>query len=265
MVNKVIGRISLFTPMGRARGSSFSKVSAVLFVKRESTEPTQPGYETLPAVLQLRNLLGEFATYVHPFEALRSCKLHRPDHTGSNNDSPFPVAALGGTFDHLHAAHKLLLHLALFLTSRKLIVGLMADHLLSSKDNADLVQPLPQRIAVVRDFLRRCDDMIDLDVVEIQDPFGPTAWDPDIQCLVVSRETLSGGEAVNRKRAEKAFDQLEVFVIDVIASELEGAGDGEGVTTMDLTGSKDEKELKELKMGSTAIRQWIRDHGEADK
>ena len=35
----------------------------------------------------------------------------------------FPVVALGGTFDHLHAGHKILLSMAASLASRKLIVG----------------------------------------------------------------------------------------------------------------------------------------------
>jgi pantetheine-phosphate adenylyltransferase len=103
-------------------------------------------------------------------------------------------------------------------------------------------------------------------VVEIHDPFGPTAWDSDIQCLVVSKETMSGGKAVNAKRQEKGLGQLDVSAIDVIASTLHeevmmGTGDG-GSIAKDLSAEDDESKLKELKMGSTAIRQWIRDHSE---
>lgn len=35
----------------------------------------------------------------------------------------YPVVALGGTFDHLHAGHKILLSMGAWLASRKLIVG----------------------------------------------------------------------------------------------------------------------------------------------
>mgnify|MGYP002718671144 FL=1 len=35
----------------------------------------------------------------------------------------YPVVALGGTFDHLHSGHKILLTMAASITSRKLIVG----------------------------------------------------------------------------------------------------------------------------------------------
>lgn len=119
---------------------------------------------------------------------------------------------------------------------------------------------------------------VEMDVVEIHDPLGPTGWDPDIQGLVVSRETLSGGEMVNRHRREKGLSELELFVIDVISHldvPLGGRDGSEGkrdevdvrdedededvntIRTLDLAGERDEKRLKELKMGSTAIREWI--------
>lgn len=213
--------------------------------------------------------------------------------TSPSQSKGYPVVALGGTFDHLHAAHKLLLHLALFLTTRKLIVGVMSDSLLASKSNAELVQPLSERIEGVKAFLTRVQSRdigtrvgstqqtreessdatdqnssaeagVELDVLEIHDAYGPTRSDPDIQALVVSRETLSGGEAVNRVRREGGLSELEVYVIDVIAGEAQSDRDSSKVETTDLSGIMDEKALKELKMGSTAIRQWIREHGEGD-
>ena len=51
-----------------------------------------------------------------------------PPHTslppGADNVKPsLPVAALGGTFDHLHAGHKILLSMAAWISQRKVIVG----------------------------------------------------------------------------------------------------------------------------------------------
>ena len=203
------------------------------------------------------------------------------------------VVALGGTFDHLHAAHKLLLHLALFLSTRKLIIGITADALLASKSHADLVESYDHRAGAVTDFLSRHNALrgrapVELDPVRISDVYGPTGYDPNIDALVLSRETVAGGDAINKLRGEKGLRELDVFVIDVIASMLDGAEGGgpggtavepvdpageddveregrihvrvgEEVRTLDLSGEADEKRLKELKMGSTAIRQWIAD------
>jgi pantetheine-phosphate adenylyltransferase len=242
------------------------------------------GYEDLPLPFKLISLKPT----IIPNPSSLTFQSRVSDHNTSQEvDSPAPpVVALGGTFDHLHAAHKLLLHLALFLATRKLIVGVMSSDQLASKSNAQLVESLEERVRGVEEFLVRCgavkgrearDDedakqdvgdehrdagRVVMDVVEINDPLGPTAWDPDIQALVVSRETISGGEFVNRKRREEGLSELELFVIDVISSDLDH-GDGsemvEGVVR-DLRDVTSESRLKEVKMGSTAIRQWIKDH-----
>lgn len=40
-----------------------------------------------------------------------------------SDPSSYPVVVLGGTFDHLHAGHKILLSMAAWITDEKLIVG----------------------------------------------------------------------------------------------------------------------------------------------
>ena len=44
----------------------------------------------------------------------------------------YPVVALGGTFDHLHAGHKILLSMGAWIASEKLIVGITGAPFLSS-------------------------------------------------------------------------------------------------------------------------------------
>jgi len=64
-----------------------------------------------------------------------------------------------------------------------------------NKANKHVLEPLALRISRVRSFLALFKPNLEYDIVPIQDVYGPTAVDPNIQGLVVSKETLSGGAA----------------------------------------------------------------------
>ena len=76
--------------------------------------------------------------------------------------------------------------------------------------------------------------------VEISDPFGPTITEENLGAIVVSKETHSGGAAVNEERVKKGWKGLAVFEVDVLQS-------GEAATATDLEGF-------ESKISSTDIR-----------
>ncbi|KAF7305048.1 CTP-transf-like domain-containing protein [Mycena kentingensis (nom. inval.)] len=156
-----------------------------------------------------------------------------------------PVVALGGTFDHLHAGHKILLSMGAFLASEKLIVGVTDDALLTRKAHAEVLESLPTRIAAVRTFLTAFKPGLVYDIVPINDVYGPTGWDPNIQALVVSKETASGAASIASHRAEHALPALETFTIDVISATETSISDDNA----DF--------MKQAKMSSTYIREWI--------
>ncbi|EJD44148.1 Nucleotidylyl transferase [Auricularia subglabra TFB-10046 SS5] len=162
----------------------------------------------------------------------------------------YPVVALGGTFDHLHAGHKILLTMSAALASRKLIVGVTDDVLLVRKKNRHVLEPLGLRIARTRGFLELIKPGLELDIVPIQDVYGPTGWEADIQALVVSRETLPGAASIAKLREEKDLPKLDVFIINVVSHDAARV----------LGESLDAETLVKSKMSSTAIRQWIVDH-----
>ncbi|KAJ7109520.1 hypothetical protein C8R44DRAFT_884547 [Mycena epipterygia] len=165
----------------------------------------------------------------------------------TNPDAPslFPVVALGGTFDHLHAGHKILLSMAAWIASEKLIVGVTDDALLTRKAHAHVLESLAQRIAAVRTFLCAFKPGLAYDIVPISDVYGPTGWDPNIQALVVSRETASGAASIASHRAAHGLPALQTFTIDVISSTSTSLSDA------------DAELLKQTKMSSTYIREWI--------
>lgn len=69
------------------------------------------------------------------------------------------------------------------------------DPLLVKKAYREVLEGFDVRIAAVREFLELFKRGVEYDIVPIVDVYGPTASDPNIQVLVVSRETLSGANA----------------------------------------------------------------------
>lgn len=167
--------------------------------------------------------------------------------------------AVGGTFDHLHAGHKLLLTMtALVLDSRSipgtcLTVGITGDELLKNKAFREELEDFPERQLAVQEFLLGILGLVSLShvleniqnventslqgrevhntlksgltikYVEIFDPCGPTITDETITALILSAETRDGGQVVNDKRREKGWSALEVFEVDVLdAGETDG-------------------------------------------
>ena len=167
--------------------------------------------------------------------------------------------AVGGTFDHLHAGHKLLLTMtALVLDPSSipgacLTVGITGDELLKNKRFKEELEDFHDRQLAVQEFLlgilalvspshvwkstllsketsspgREVHNMLKsgltIKYVEIFDPCGPTITDETITALVLSAETRDGGQVVNEKRREKGWMALEVFEVDVLdAGETNG-------------------------------------------
>lgn len=64
-----------------------------------------------------------------------------------------------------------------------------------NKKNKHVLESLTDRIDRVRSFLTAFKPSLEYLIVPIQDVYGPTTTDPDIQALVISKETLSGGAA----------------------------------------------------------------------
>ncbi|KAL1641497.1 hypothetical protein SLS58_006002 [Diplodia intermedia] len=190
--------------------------------------------------------------------------------------------AVGGTFDHLHIGHKLLLTMTAFAvepaasvegSKRAITIGITGDELLKNKKYAEYLESWDARQQRVFEFLHCIIDFappgggmqkveelnnpgpnghavnitlptnLVLKCVEIWDPYGPTITDESISALILSGETRSGGQAVNAKRQEKSWPELEVLEVDVLDAQEEQDAQGAGV-----------EQTFQSKLSSTEIR-----------
>jgi pantetheine-phosphate adenylyltransferase len=134
-------------------------------------------------------------------------------------ESSHKVVAVGGTFDHFHDGHKILLTAAAFLSAEKLIVGITDQELLNKKKFQEFLQSYDYRKHNILKFLNHIKPNLLIDPIAIRDVAGPTGYIEDIDALVVSRETVSGAEFINSLRAEKRLRSLKIHIINVIGGE----------------------------------------------
>lgn len=65
----------------------------------------------------------------------------------------------------------------------------------------ELMQTTEERIKAIHNFVTDVKPNLRYNMVPINDPFGPPITHPDFDCIVVSRETVRGAEAINKRRA----------------------------------------------------------------
>ena len=93
--------------------------------------------------------------------------------------------------------------------------------MLTEKKHAELLEPLITRSKNARAYLESCRPglMVHVSTLSKKPPLAVT--DANITCLVVSRETLDGAQALQKMRREALPDAppLEIVAVDVVAVE----------------------------------------------
>ncbi|EFN55928.1 hypothetical protein CHLNCDRAFT_145198 [Chlorella variabilis] len=145
-------------------------------------------------------------------------------------DWPSPVlqfskVAVGGTFDRLHAGHRLLLAATALLATRSIFVGITADALLATKKNRALLEGYAEREAAAVGYMQVVNPEATVVAGPLTNPKEPPlcAVDPEFDAIVVSEETVPGAHAINQTRAELGFPPLVIVVVGLIYSRRRAA------------------------------------------
>lgn len=194
---------------------------------------------------EYENHIQKYALTYFPNQSAKNVKIQRLQNLETSlkerEDGEVAVyqhTCVGGTFDRLHAGHKILLNHTLLATQSKLTIGVTDGEMNRKKVLTELMEPTSKRIDILRQFIRDSDPTKEASIVPITDMYGPTVTDASIDCLIVSEETHKGGNAVNQERAKRGLSELSVEVLGLV-------NDGE------------EEEDDEIKVSSSKARKKL--------
>ena len=122
---------------------------------------------------------------------------------------------MGGTFDVFHIGHETLIQRALDV-SEHVLIGLTTDEK-AGKDRPEfVVTPYADRKNRLAEWLRSEGVDKRVELVPLNDDWGPAALGEDFEGIIVSEETEGMAGALNQVRKEKGVDKLEVIVVPLV-------------------------------------------------
>jgi pantetheine-phosphate adenylyltransferase len=125
----------------------------------------------------------------------------------------YEIVAVGGTFDHFHKGHEKLLNKA-FEIGNYIMVGVTSNEFGGQKGS---IEPCSKRMSELEEFLQKFNSRYT--VKRLEEPYGPTVHDPQIDAIVVSRETEPVADKINEIRQKKGIKPLKIFVIGWVLAE----------------------------------------------
>ncbi len=158
----------------------------------------------------------------------------------------FNLVACGGTFDHFHKGHKFLLRLA-FSLGKKVVIGVTSDEYVkklkinpstSSGEKLKIIEPFESRRLAVLEFVESEKALEKVEIVAINDLFGPTrAKDFICDALVVSEASINSAKTINKERKKMGLSQLKIIVQKLIL-----ASDGKPIASFRIRNGEIDRE-----------------------
>ena len=112
----------------------------------------------------------------------------------------YEKVAVGGTFDKFHRGHKALLSKA-FEIGEKVVIGLSSDEFASKMGKPHKTATYVKRLKELEAFLDKNGLAKRAEIVPLNDPYGLTISGKGLDALVVSKETKSIADKINKIRS----------------------------------------------------------------
>ena len=122
---------------------------------------------------------------------------------------------MGGTFDILHIGHEALLTQASNIGD-KILVGLTTDERAKKDRNSDFLNSYEIRKRNLKSLLDSLGFLDKFEIVPLNDDWGPSVIDEDFEAIVVSGETKSTADIINKIRSKEGRNELQIAVVPMI-------------------------------------------------
>lgn len=124
---------------------------------------------------------------------------------------------LGGTFDHLHKGHKLLLKTALEIAGKKgsVYIGIANGPLLAEKNQ---ILPFYQRKEQIEQFIKHQPVHPEIFIRAIRTKYGPTLK-TEFDAIVISPETKKTAERINMEREKRGLKSMKIVEIPFVLAD----------------------------------------------
>lgn len=126
--------------------------------------------------------------------------------------------AVGGTFDQLHKGHKALIGKALEVGD-KVALGITSDSFVAQLGKLHRTASFEDRKRDILSYLATQGLADRVEIVPLDDSFGLTITNQDLDAIVVSQETERIAWAINRKRQSVGNKPLEVVVVTMVPAD----------------------------------------------
>jgi len=129
----------------------------------------------------------------------------------------YTTVATGGTFDHIHRGHIALLAKS-FEAGDTVVIGVTSDAF-ARKEGKNPDQSYEKRLEALEDLIHRRFPGRKYIIAKLDDYFGPGIASPDVQAIVVTKETATRVSIANALREAKGYPPLEVVVVEYVLAD----------------------------------------------